>query len=58
MYIRTVPVTKKLKYLVTGSLPVRSRFGRGSVAVRSGFGRGSVGESGTVRLGTVRCARN
>ena len=50
---------KKVKvpgdWFARGSLPVRSRFGRGSVAVRSGFGRGSVG---TVRLGTVRCARN
>ena len=38
----TVPVKKKLKYLVTGSLVIRSRFAPGSVAVRSGFGRGSV----------------
>ena len=39
----TVPVKKKLKYLVTGSLVVRSR-----------VGRGSVGERGTVRFGALR----
>ena len=42
------------KYLVTGSLVMRSRFGRGSVGVRSRFRRSSVGERGTVRFGLVR----
>ena len=52
---------KKVKvpgdWFARDSLAVRSRFGRGSVGVRSRFGQGSVGERGTVRLGTVRCAR-
>ena len=34
----TVPVKKKLKYLVTGSFVVRPGFGRGSVGERGIYG--------------------
>ena len=50
--VHTVPVKKKLKYIVPGDW-----FARDSLAVRSRFGRGSVGvrSVNVVRFGWVRC---
>ena len=66
MYIHTVPVIKKLKYLRSGSVTVRSWFAFSMLLVRSRFalgtlesavrcGSGSV-QSGAVRLFLVMCA--